>query len=248
MKIMGIRMRGWALGMGVLSLMLPVLVVPRSVHARATPAQPCAASGTYAVGSSPANGSVPGAGAPRVVAPVFPLSGTLTLTGFTGCGTPTSGQFQVRASRTVGPLPGMHSSSGATQTATGTAYVIPFFSTTVISATGTFRQDPAHSADSSYVLVSATVGYGQIGIRCVGVCLNTRSHSSIACLEPPCPGTSIITTRIVSFQDITGYLRLQSGGRPMLGLMFLPPPDPRLTSLAAALSLQPVSFWGTKTS
>jgi hypothetical protein len=76
--------------------------------------------------------------------------------------------------------------------------------------------------------------------------MNPGTHAGIACLEPPCPSPSIITSRIASFHDITGYLVLQAGNPPMLGLMFLPPPDPHLSSLATALVPEPVSFWGAK--
>lgn len=248
MKTTGIGIRGLALIMGVLSLIPLALVVPRYVHAAVAPAQTCATTGTYAVGSGSATGTIPGAKTPQIIPIGSSLSGTLAVTAYTGCGTPTSGQFQVHAVRVVGPLPGTNSSSGATRNTAGAAIGIPLSGTTVVSATGTFQQDPAHSADSGYVLVSATVRYGQIGFRCIGVCTNTGSHSSIACAEPPCPNTGAITSRVVSFHDITAYLRVQTGKPDMLGIMFLPPPDPNISSVAGALSPQPVTFWGAKMS
>jgi hypothetical protein len=243
MKTMGIRTRGLALILSVASLIPLAILVPPHVRAAVvhqSAGQACAAVGAYTVGSSSATGVVPGGKTPQIVPPVAPLSGylsgTVTLTAYTGCGASTSGRFQVHLIITRGPLPGATGSSGTPGSRSGTAIVIPYFNTGVVSATGTFQQDPAHQTDPEYMLVSGTVRYGPVGVRCTVVCTSAGSHA----------GTTV--SRSVTFSAVTGYLQLQSGKPAGAGIMFLPPPAPSTPSVTTVLTPQPVSFWGTKTS
>ena len=221
---------------------------PRAEH-RSAPAPACAAIGTYIVGSRnlgilpQPKGSQPGGGAAVYTYPYATgvLTGTITLASYSACNVPTAGAFAVHALlRPPYPYPAPPRANGS-----GGAIAQPaIFGTTILTATGTFAQDPAHPKDPGYVSVGGTVSYGRYGYGCAPVCEQPQAHSTIICPQGGCgqPGTPVVS-RVVTFTGITGYLRVHAGRPASLALLFLPPPEP--ATIAAPLA-QPVSLYGVR--
>lgn len=223
----------------------------------------CDALGTYHVGPTipppvinPPQTSGQGASTPGV-AIAYPimggtLAGTITLTAYTGCGSPTVGSFTVALSRYRGPLP-MTTNSGTgkgqvTEQGTATYVAQPIIGgTTVLTATGTFKQDPAHPTDPSYLSVDASVTYGRYILSCPPLCGAQKAPGTMMCVPMGCH-TGETISRVADFTAVTGYLSLQTGKPATLALSFLPPPDPKaITANATLASLQPITLLGTRT-
>jgi hypothetical protein len=226
---------------------------PQIARARIGTAAACAALGSYAVGSATPPVAQRGAPPPpgSKVSPTYPpspegadgsLRGTINLTAYKGCGEPSAGNFVLRSAlppvrmpQAVGTPP-----AGTPKCRVGAA--MPGVPTIVLSASGTFAQDPAHVGDPMYVLVQARVQYGRLIFSCIQACPNGGSASGAPCPPAGCAQASTLT-RTVAFMDVTGYLRWQPSDPHHLGLVFLPPPDPAQTA-AAALSIQPLGVEG----
>ncbi len=258
------RGRAW----WALSLLL-LLVVPwargtsiSKAHARQTGGPDCAALGVYQVGSNipppivrPPAGSgqgriTPGAAIAYPILVAGTLTGTVTLTASTTCGTSTQGSFSVALRPYRGPLPmvpesGSSSTGGKISGAANSVVVGPILGgTTVLTATGTFRQDSDHAAGRSYVLVDGTVTYGRVSLGCPPLCGAQPKSPGVACMPTGCR-TGETVTRVSTFRDVTGYLALGSGKPATLALAFLPPPELKAADPSAAIStLQPIALWG----
>jgi len=225
---------------------------PQTLY-RSAVAPACAAVGTYTVGprglgilSQPKSPQLGGSAA------VYPypypyatgvLTGTVTLASYSACGVPTAGTFAVHA-LLLPPYP--YPTPPHTNGSAGGVIAQPaIFGTTVLTATGTFAQDPAHSKDPGYVSVGGTVTYGRYGYNygCAPICDQPRGHGTIICPQGGCgqPGKPVVS-RVVTFTGITGYLRLHAGPPAALALLFLPPPEP----VATVSSIQPVSLYGVR--
>lgn len=185
-------------------------------HRTLAPQAQCAAVGTYGVGGPPypesstrpkASPGSSGTGAAFSV-----LRGTLVVSAYRGCGTPTLGTFSVRRI-IVGPVP-----------ARSPNILVPL--TGVEGASGTFSQDPAHAGDPLYVRVSATITSTRpappLGLAC-------RPNSG-------CPAYRVITSTL-AFTDVTGYLQLPPPMGQTAILSFLPPPPSTSSSAPSALVL-----------
>jgi len=190
---------------------------------RALPQASCAALGAYQIGPrivperpGARSGVLSGAVEPRrattaIVARPWLLRGTLTLSGYSGCGQPTAGTFSIRR-RVVGPP--IERSLGR-----GAAIACPmegpcgFPVFGIISATGAFAQDAAHAADPLYVTVSATITTARPGPQQGRPC-STRTG---------CPPATAITST-VTMTNVTGYLQATASDGQRVVLSFLPPP------------------------
>lgn len=213
-------------------LILAVSAVPAhaaapAAHTRVSTQASCAALGTYLVGprvlpytagraTPPAHTSVHTE--PAIAVPASILRGTLTLSGYSACGTPTSGSFAVRRA-VVGPVqPNRQSAIACLETA---QCAQPGFG--VISATGTFAQDPLHADAAMYVRVSATLVMARPAPQLGRPCSNNAGG---------CPLSRVITST-VTMSDVTGYLQVSSGSAAGAApiathtatLSFLPPPS-----------------------
>jgi hypothetical protein len=91
------------------------------------------------------------------------------------------------------------------------------------------------------VLVQARVTYGRLIYSCGQAC---GSAGGAPCPPAGCTQASTLT-RNVAFSGVTGYLTWQPNDSRHLGLIFLPPPDPGLTT-AAALTVQALGFEGVR--
>ncbi|HVA92538.1 MAG TPA: hypothetical protein VNL71_22180 [Chloroflexota bacterium] len=223
----------------------------------------CAALGVYHVGRTIPppiiplpQGSIKG-GAPTTTAIAYPflgggvLTGTITLSSYTACGSPTAGSFSVALSQNRIPLP-MASTSGAPvtgQTTITSTLTLVMASSTVLTATGTFKQDRAHPNDPVYLSVSGSATYGRYVLGCPPLCGAQKAPDAPMCVPVGCK-TGETVSRVSNFTGITGYLRVQpagSGALASLALDFLPPPDPKAASPDVAMSfMQPVSLVGTR--
>ena len=231
--------------------LLAVLLVPTCYPARgalaSTPGRTgvagiCTVLGTYLVGPRAIGivlqpkGPQPG-GAPALYPYPYTtavLTGTVTLAAYSACGVPTGGSFAVHALlRPPYPYPAPPRAGGS---GSGAVIAQPaIFGTTVLTATGTFVQDPGHPKDHGYVSVSGTVSYGRYSYGCAPICDQPRAHGAIACPQDGCgqPGVPVVS-RVATFTGITGYLRLQAGPPAGVALLFLPPPE--LVATAASAS------------
>jgi hypothetical protein len=213
----------------------------RVVDAQHTLAQACSEIGSYAAAHG--RSAVGISGGVNQIYPYYGtsvLSGTLTLSAYTGCGVATAGTFALQSVTRQGPLPEQQSRTGQRPSAGGSMAFPLVISTGVLTATGTIAQDPQHAGDPTYVLVNATVTYGRPLPSCIGTC---PVPPAIPCQSSGCQAR-VLVTRTVTFTKVTGYLRVQAGAMPMASLVFLPPPDPRLVGAVATSTLQPVSFLG----
>ncbi|MGH2409832.1 MAG: hypothetical protein ACRDGS_05610, partial [Chloroflexota bacterium] len=148
----------------------------------------CAALGRYHVGRpiptpiEPAPQST-GSGSPSSPAAIAQpylgmgvLTGTITLSAYTTCGSATSGSFSValspvRVPLSLAPSSGHVGITGTARTGTTAAIVYPgSIGTTILTATGTFGQDPAHPKDPLYLRVDASVTYGRVTLGCPPLC------------------------------------------------------------------------------
>lgn len=185
------------------------------IHGHAAPAASCAATGTYRIGrrtppETKAQGH-PSVSAPRpasIAQPVVPgMSGTIALSGYTGCsGQTTTGSFSVtRLPYAPVPLP---------QGSASIACRAPCLQTSIglVKATGTFTQDPLHEGDATYVRVDATITTAYPGPRQERPC-STRTG---------CPPQGVITST-VTMTNVTGYLQVFNG--QSVRLSFLQPPS-----------------------
>ena len=255
------------LGVMAIVALISGLIVPWSSGKPAQAHQAwatCAALGRYHVGKTiptpiePAPQGTGSSPSPTAIAQPYlggVLTGTITLSSYTACGAATSGSFSVALSPARIPLPMASSGhvgiTGATRTSTTAAIVYPgFVGTTVLTATGTFSQDPTHSRDPLYVSVDASVTYGRFTLGCPPICGAQRAPGAPMCVPVGChPGETV--SRVSDFTAVMGYLRVQAtsaGGPASLALSFLPPPDAKATSPEAAMSsLQPVTLVGIRT-
>ena len=215
-------------------------------HQRA--AQGCAAAGVYTVGTGLAALSQPSTGGPN-----YPewggLQGTVTLTSYTACGARTSGSFAVRLPFHPRPFEQPQSSARGSTTPAAASVIVanPLSNTTVLSATGTFVQDTAHFADPGYVLVSAVIAYGGISsYSCTRVCAQPEAGAPLSCPPVHCTIGGVIVARIVTVAALTGFLRWQDSAPSLLGLAFLPPPDPAESPAASMQRLQPLTLIGQR--
>jgi hypothetical protein len=254
----------WALGLLLLGAPWAPGTGMHTMHAHAhgAPESDCAVLGVYRVGPTipppiarPPAGSGQGTITPDA-AIAYPISvagtltGTVTLTASTACGTPTQGSFSVALRPYRGPLP-MVPESGSSSTgdkmsgAANSVIVGPMLGgTTVLTATGTFSQDSDHAADRSYVLVDATVTYGRVSFGCPPLCGAQPKSPGVVCMPNGCR-TGETVTRVSTFHDVTGYLALNPGKPATIALAFLPPPDLKAANSATAIStLQPIALWG----
>ena len=190
---------------------------------RALPQASCAALGAYQIGprimpersggrSGVSSGTVrPGRATTAIVSRPWLLRGTLTLSGYTGCGQLTRGTFSIQRS-VVGPPIERPRGQGA-------AIMCPldgpcgFPVTGVISATGSFTQDAAHASDPLYVLVSATITTARPGPQ------QGRPCST----QTGCPPATVIMST-VTLTNVTGYLQATATDSQRVILSFLPPP------------------------
>jgi hypothetical protein len=175
------------------------------------------------------------------------LSGSLAITSYTTCGVPTAGSFSVRLAkpRMVGIQP--LGPRGSTGQPGPSVVAVPIISdTTVLSATGSFAQDPAHAGDPLYLLVSATVTYGHFQAGC-RLCPYQNSRAPIACAaELPCTIVGkIIVTRKVTFSYVTGYLTF-AAPPSTVALSFLPPPEASAATSVYAAASQPITLVGVR--
>jgi hypothetical protein len=228
--------------------LMPAAVALRldSVSATVTSAT-CAALGTYQIGSqfvpagqAPLKMGKPGvtatsASKPAYVLPGWTLQGTLTLSSYTGCGTPTRGSFTV--SRKIAGNPVTPQSQSGSRPAI--VCRVPCWQppTGIVTATGQFVQDPAHPNDPLYLSVNATITTVYPGPRMGRPCS----------VQYGCPGVSLITST-VSMNAVTGYLVVSGVGKAVatsgsanaraampssvqqVTLSFLPPPTRGATS------------------
>ncbi len=175
-----------------------------SIGSRILPEQPGTGSGVSSVAGRPSH-----AGAALAIAPWL-LTGTLTISSYSGCGQPTSGAFTVQRSL-MGPVierPGAPRTSIACVAGPPCGFPV----TGVISATGSFAQDTIHPQDPTYVTVSATVVTGRPGPQMGRPCSTNTG----------CPPSTVIKST-VTFSNVTGYLQTASDGQTAT-LSFLPPP------------------------
>ena len=218
---------------------------PRAAH-RAAPAPACATVGTYIVGPR-SLGVLPQPGSSPTLYP-YPyttgvLTGTIGIASYSACGVPTAGSFAAHLLlRPPYPYPAPPRAGGS-----GSSAVIAqpaIFGTTVLTATGTFVQDPGHPKDSGYISVSGTVSYGRYSYGCATICDQPQVHGAIACPQDGCGqlGKPVVS-RVATFTGITGYLRLQAGPPAAVALLFLPPPEPSATTASAS---QPISLYGLR--
>lgn len=235
---------GMALGSGALA----VTARGTTAQARSVPTRmSCAALGTYHIGSSGPHvtpqqlgtgsgvSSVTGrpsrAGAAIAIAPWL-LTGTLTISAYSGCGQSTSGSFAVRRSLVGPPIERPGAARASIACVAGPPCGFPV--TGVISATGSLAQDPAHPQDPTYVTVSATVVTARPGPRMGRPCSATTG----------CPPSTVIKST-VTFSNVTGYLQTASDGQTAT-LSFLPPPaansgqPPTVMTLIATRGVQPL--------
>lgn len=209
--------------------------------------QACAAVlGTYAVGFArlPETSGGPRAGVAPFVYPAYGgLSGTITLSGATACGSKTAGSFSVHLAYPRLPVAQARSGSPGGLT----PIPAPISGTTVLTATGAFGADAAHPNDAAYLAVSGTVTYGRYAPVCFGTCPAQSSHGpATVCPEGGCRLPRPTVTSVVSFSAVTGYLRFQSSTLGTVVLAFLPPPDTSVTSQGAA-AFDPLVLSGRKT-
>src|SRR5579875_1054636 len=131
--------------------------------------------------------------------PATILRGTMTIAGYGGCGgaAATSGTFAVQRMPFGPPTEQPQSSHGA-----GTiACAVPCYGLPgIVAATGTFRQDPRHAGDATYVLVSATITSTRPGPQMGRPCTPTTG----------CPPNVVIRST-VQVSDVTGYLQIPAG-------------------------------------
>ncbi len=216
-----------------------------TAQARATPSKmSCAVLGTYDIGaralpeqSRTGSGALSVAGRPSragaaIAITPWMLTGTLTISAYSGCGQPTSGAFTVRRSL-IGP-PIERPQAGRTSIACIAGRPCGFPVTGVISATGSFAQDMTHPQDPTYVTVSATVVTGRPGPQIGRPCS----------ADTGCPAPTVIRST-VTFSHVTGYLQTTSDGRTAT-LSFLPPPaanggqPPAVMALVATRGVRPL--------
>jgi len=187
------------------------------------PRTACAALGAYQIGArivperagthpGVSSGTArPGRATTAIVSRPWLLRGTLTLSGYSGCGQPTAGTFSIQRS-VVGPPIERPRGQGATM-------MCPlegscgFPVTGVISATGSFTQDAAHASDPLYVLVSATITTARPGPQ------QGRPCST----QTGCPPATVIMST-VTMTNVTGYLQATATDSQRVILSFLPPP------------------------
>ncbi len=202
------------------------------------PQAACAALGAYQIG--PRNvpqrsGARPGAasrtgGLTHATVAIVPrpsvLRGTLTLSGYSGCGQPTVGTFSIQRG-VVGPP--IEQSRGG-----GAAMICPmegscgFPVTGVISATGAFAQDAAHASDPLYVTVSAVMIMARPGLP--------QGRPCAPGTETGCPAATVITST-VTLTNVTGYLQVVPADGQRVVLAFLPPPTSASGAAPTALVL-----------
>jgi hypothetical protein len=225
--------------------------VSRASNLRAQSSAVCPSLATYAVGAAPTPATTPGSvatpapGVQGMMQPggLFALKGTLTLTGYGGCSGATAGTFSVHAVISLATSPVPPSASG-----TQKGIVMPgVVGTTVLTATGSFAQDPGHAGSPMYVLVSARVVYGSMMSACAGVC-RRLAGTQIACVnEDDCPKAARMVVAGTSvFSGVTGYVLVDSSRLAALGLTFLPPPTGGGRNVSVYTSMQPITLWGTR--
>jgi len=237
------------LAMLIVSTYYPARGARASTPGHTALAEVCTVLGTYFVGPRgigivpQPKGPQPG-GAPALYPYPYAtgvLTGTVTLSSYSPCGVPTAGSFAVHALlRPPYPYPAPPRPGGF---GSGAVIAQPaIFGTTVLTATGTFLQDPGHPKDPGYVSVSGTISYGRYGYGCAPICDQPQGRGAIACPPDGCgqPGKPVVS-RVATFTGITGYLRLQARPPAAVALLFLPPPEPA-TSVASAS--QPISIYG----
>ena len=244
---------GMALGSGVLA----ATAHGTTAQARGAPSKmSCAALGMYHIGSigprltpeQPRTGSSvlsvtgrPSRARAAIAIGPWMLTGTLTISAYSGCGqstagasgaSATSGAFVVRRSL-VGPAierPGTSRTSIACIAGRPCGFPV----TGVISATGSFAQDMTHPQDPTYVTVNATVVTARPGPPMGRPCSATAG----------CPPSTVIMST-VTFSNVTGYLQTAADGQTAT-LSFLPPPaansgqPPAVMTLTATRGVQPL--------
>ncbi|HZS88715.1 MAG TPA: hypothetical protein VFE42_14670 [Chloroflexota bacterium] len=234
----------------LVSLLAPAGIAVRLAGASAATSATCAAVGSYHIGTRLVPGPVaplkpgqqrnrpPSAAKPGYILPQWDLEGTLTLSSYSGCGAPTSGDFTVQrviVGNPVGPQP--QAGSGPAIACAIPCRQRPYG---IVAASGHFVQDSAHPNDPLYVTVDATLTSVSAGPLMGRPCSVTYG----------CPGTSVVTTT-VSMTAVTGYLVLSGSGKPAASrgsanagapmpstvqqatLSFLPPPARGATASAA---------------
>jgi len=231
-----------AIGMvGTVAVLSALGGAPRSAPVQARgilPQTACAALGAYQIGprilperSGARSGMSSGVAGPRHAATAnvsqpWLLRGTLTLSGYSGCGQPTAGTFSIRRGA-IGPPIEQPRGQGATM-------MCPlegscgFPVTGVISATGAFTQDAAHATDPLYVTVSATITTARSDPR------QGRPCST----QTGCPPATVITST-VTMTNVTGYLQAVASNGQRVVLSFLPPPTP-----ASDVAPTPMALYG----
>jgi hypothetical protein len=157
--------------------------------------------------------------------PASILRGTMTISGYGGCGgaATTSGTFAVQRVPLGPPIERSQSSGG-----TGTiACAVPCYGLPgIVAARGAFRQDPLHPGDATYVQVSATITSTRPGPQMGRPCAPNTGCP---------PGVMIRSTVHVS--DVTGYLQVSEDSQSAT-LSFLPPPAVYQNAAPAALILE----------
>jgi len=194
------------------------------VQARGTlPQTACAALGAYHIGSrilperagtrpGVSSGTArPGRATAAIVARPWLLRGTLTLSGYSGCGQPTAGTFSIQRSVVGPPIERPRGQRTAMMCPLEGSCGFPV--TGVLSATGTFAHDAAHAADPLYVTVSATITAARPGPQ------QGRTCST----QTGCPPATVIMST-VTMTNVTGYLQAAASDGQRVVLSFLPPP------------------------
>ena len=213
----------------VLSIPIASVIPSRSTAAGRQTGASCSALGTYQVGPSvkphsTRSSHTGGAASPTsrqgiIVWPEWTLSGTLTISAYTACGSGTLGSFAVQRAN-LGP-PGVERPNHA---AIVCADVCSWPQPGIVALAGTFAQDTRHPTDAMYVTVSATITTTRRG-PALGRPCSTQQE---------CPSPIVITST-TAISDITGYLQVAStsytatsGAPPTTSstatLSFLPPP------------------------
>lgn len=226
------RLRRAVLALLGVAAILPaagVQAAPPSTRA-AMPGQACSALGTYRVGSrvwplarhsgklgAPAPGQPAQPGIPSIAWPGGMWVGTLVISAYSGCGSPTTGTFTVRRVWT-GPW------MAQPRRGVGIACAVPCWPRSgMAAATGSFVQDPLHPSDPIYVMVTAMVTTTRPGPQLGRPCS----------VQSGCPAPTVVTST-VSIANVTGYVQVPSAaaGTPPSGtqqakmatLSFLAPP------------------------
>jgi hypothetical protein len=236
----------------VLLLMLAASMAPvqglevRALTLHSGSSAVCPPLALYAVGGAPVPVATPapGVSSTTLIGTPLGLKGTMTLSGYAGCSGATAGSFAVHVGMPLLTMPAPPTTSGSQQ---GVAMPVLAI-TTVLTATGTFAQDPAHSGSPMYVLVSGQVVYGRLTAPCVGACRRMNGRQQIACIdEQNCPTSArMVVTGTSTFSSVTGYLLVDSTQPTSLGLTFLPPPVGNGTPVRANTTMQAITLWGTR--